>query len=267
MNKPTPRLLLLRLLMVAEANTLSASEAVLAGSIFGMTENSIRVTLARLIQADLAESIGLATYKLGPKAQKLGADVALWQTADKRTIKSDGSWIAVATGGLPRSDRKALRARDRALSLLGFRELDKGLYLRPNNLLGGVDVVRQRLLNLGLEDEAAVFKANDFDEVRQKKALALWSDMHLEKHYKEKSQQLTDWLSGLDELPSHVALREIFMLGDAGIRSVVFDPLLPAPLVDEDARQKYFETVRRINEEGRRLWFAFFEEAKSLESS
>jgi len=178
MNKPTPRLLLLRLLMVAEANTLSASEAVLAGSIFGMTENSIRVTLARLIQADLAESIGPATYKLGP----------------------------------------------------------------------------------------AVFKANDFDEVRQKKARALWSDMHLEKHYKEQSKQLTDWLSGLEELPSHVALREIFMLGDAGIRSVVFDPLLPAPLVDEDARQKYFETVRCINEEGRRLWFAFFEEVKSLES-
>ena len=260
MNKPTPRLLLLRLLMVADANTLSASEAVLAGSIFDMTENSIRVTLARLTQADLAEAAGPANYRLGPKAQKLGADVALWHTADKRTVKSDGSWIAVATGGLPRSDRKVLRARARALSLLGFRELDKGLYLRPNNLLGGINLIRRRLLDLGLEEEAAVFKASDFDDVRQKKALMLWSDMYLEKHYEEMSQQLTNWLEHMDDLPSHVALREIFILGDAGIRSVIFDPLLPAPLVDEEARQEYFNTVRRINDEGRRLWFAFFKQ-------
>lgn len=263
MNNPTPRLLLLRLLMVADANMLTASEAVLAGSIFGMTENSIRVTLARLTQADLAEVTGPANYRLGPKAQKLGADVALWHTADKRTVKSDGSWIAVATGGLPRSDRKVLRARARALSLLGFRELDKGLYLRPNNLVGGIDVVRKRLLDLGLEEEAAVFKANDFDAIRQKKALELWSNMCLEKHYERMSQLLNNWLKRMDDLSSNVALREIFILGDAGIRSVIFDPLLPAPLVDEEARQKYFNTVRRINEEGRRLWFAFFKDVST----
>ncbi len=264
MNKLTPRLLLLRLLMVAEANTLTASEAVLAGSVFGMTENSIRVTLARLTQAELAEAIGTANYKLGPKAQKLGADVALWNTADKRTVKSDGSWIAVATGGLPRSDRKILRARARALSLLGFRELDKGLYIRPNNLLGGIDVVRRRLLDIGLEEEAAVFKADDFDDVRQKKALQLWSDMQLEMHYENMSQQLNNWLKHMNSLPSNVALREIFILGDAGIRSVIFDPLLPPTLVNEEARQKYFNTVRRINEEGRQLWFAFFKDVSTL---
>lgn len=266
MNKPSPRLLLLRLLTVADKNTLTAAEAVLAGSVFGMTENSIRVTIARLTQADLAEAIGPAIYRIGPKAQKLGIDVASWHTSDKRIVKSDGSWIAVATGGLPRSDRKVLRARARALSLLGFRELDKGLYLRPNNLLGGINVARQRLLDLGLGKEAAVFKAYDFDSVRQEKALALWSDMQLEKHYEEMSQRLNNWLEHMDDLPYDVALREIFMLGDAGIRSVIFDPLLPAPLVDEAARQQYFSTVRRFNHEGRRLWFAFFKDANILES-
>lgn len=260
MTKPTPRLLILRLLTVAKANTITASEAVLAGSIFGMTENSIRVTLARLTQAELAEATGTASYRIGPKAQKLGSDVALWHTAGQRTIKSDGSWIAVATGGLPRSDRKVLRARARALSLLGFRELEKGLYLRPNNLLGGIDVVRRRLLDLGLEQEAAVFKADDFDDARQAKALELWSDMQLEEYYEKMSQQLNDWLRHMDKLPHKVALQEIFMLGDAGIRGVIFDPLLPTPLVDEEARQRYFNAVRHLNEEGRRLWLAFFKE-------
>lgn len=259
MDKPSPRLLLLRLLTVADNHTLSAAEAILAGSIFGMTENSIRVTLARLTQAGLAEAIGTATYRLGLNAQNLGNDVASWHTSNRKTIPSDDSWIAVATGGLPRSDRKMLRARDRALSLLGFRELDKGLHIRPNNLQGGIDSVRQRLLNLGL-GEATIFKACDFDTIRQSKALALWSDMHLEKHYKEMSQRLSDWLKYKETLDNETLLQEVFMLGDAGIRSVIFDPLLPEPLVNEEARQQYFDTVQHFNEEGRKLWLAFFEE-------
>lgn len=258
--QPSPRLLVLRLLTVANQSTLTAAEAVRAGALFDITENSMRVTIARLTKAALVEAVGSGIYRLGPKGQKLGADVAAWRTADSQLIESDGTWIAVTTGGLPRSDRKVLRARTRALSLLGFRELDTGLYLRPNNLSGGIETVRGRLLDLGLGEEAAVFKADVFDTVRQEKALALWSGMQLEEHYEESSQRLNDWLDRKDKLPRNTALREVYTLGDAGIRSVIFDPLLPAPLVNEVARQQFFDTVRRFNSEGRRLWYAFFKE-------
>ncbi len=257
---PTPRLLLLRLLTAADEETLTAAEAVRAGALFDMTENSVRVTMARLTQAGLVEAVDAAIYRLGAEGQKLGADVAAWSTADQRVTEWDNSWIAVTTGGLPRSDRKVLRARARALSLLGFRELDTGLYLRPNNLSGGVETVRARLLDLGLGEEAAVFKASAFDGVRQDKALSLWSDMQLEAGYKEISQRLHDWSAAKDTLPRDTALREVYMLGDAGIRSVIFDPLLPAPLVNERARQQFFDTVRHFDSEGRRLWYAFFKE-------
>ena len=258
---PTPRLLLLRLLTVADGKTLTAAEAVRAGALFDMTENSVRVTMARLTQAGLVEAVDSAIYCLGAEGQKLGADVAAWSTVDERVTKWDSTWIAVTTGGLPRSDRKVIRARTRALSLLGFRELDTGLYLRPNNLSGGVDTVRARLLDLGLGEEAAVFKASVFDSVRQEKALSLWSDMQLEASYKEISQRLNDWLATKDKLPREAALRDVYLLGDAGIRSVIFDPLLPAPLVNETERQQFFATVRRFNNEGRRLWYAFFKES------
>ena len=76
MNNPSPRLLIMRLLTVADNHTLNISEAILAGTVFGITENSIRVTMARLVQSELAEAIAPATYRLGPKAQKLGDDVA-----------------------------------------------------------------------------------------------------------------------------------------------------------------------------------------------
>jgi phenylacetic acid degradation operon negative regulatory protein len=146
----------------------------------------------------------------------------------------------------------------RALSLLGFRELDAGLYIRPNNLSGGVEGIRSRLFDLQLEPEAAVFQASHFDKDRQKKSLGLWAQMQLEAHYKKVSNQLSDWQKTQHSLDNETALRDAYLLGDFAIRNVVFDPLLPAPLVEESARQRFFDTVRQFNAEGRKLWYAFF---------
>lgn len=258
---PAARHLILRLLTVANNETLSIAEIIRAGRLFAIKENNIRVTMARLAQAQLVEAVDSAIYRLGPKAKKLGADVAAWEHADKRVMTWDSSWIAVTTGGLPRSDRKILRARTRALTLLGFRELDAGLYIRPNNLSGGVKGIRARLFDLELEPEAAVFQASQFDKDRQKKSLALWADMQLESHYEKLSKQLSDWQKTRHTVDNETALREAYLLGDFAIRNVVFDPLLPAPLVDEKARQHFFDTVRQFNTEGRELWYAFFTKA------
>jgi len=255
---PAARPLILRLLTVADKETLSIAEIIRAGRLFAIKENNIRVTMARLTQAELVEAVDAAVYRLGPKAKKLGADVAAWEHADKRVTAWDSSWIAVTTGGLPRSDRKILRARMRALSLLGFRELDAGLYIRPNNLSGGVEGIRSRLFDLQLEPEAAVFQASHFDKDRQKKSLGLWAQMQLEAHYNKVSNQLSDWQKTQHSLDNETALRDAYLLGDFAIRNVVFDPLLPAPLVEESARQRFFDTVRQFNAEGRKLWYAFF---------
>jgi len=51
----------------------------------------------------------------------------------QRVCEWNGAWIAVHSGPLGRSDRSASRARERALALVGLRELDRGLFLRPDN--------------------------------------------------------------------------------------------------------------------------------------
>lgn len=42
-----------------------------------------------------------------------------------------------------RSDRNVLRQRERALHMLGFAELDKDLYVRPNNLSPDMESFQQ----------------------------------------------------------------------------------------------------------------------------
>jgi len=257
---PNPRSLILNLLLGAGGEPLSVRSAVASCALFGLRENSVRVALVRLAAAGLVEAAGRGAYRLGPNAARLAADVATWREAGQRLRDWNGGWIVVHSGPLGRSDRTALRARDRALGLLGLRELDRGLYLRPDNLAGGVGAARARLFKLGLEPAAAVFVAQGFDEDREQRARTLWDGAALDRGYREARRRLDDWLASADTLELDVAARESFRLGNDAIRQLVFDPLLPAPLVDVGARHAFIDAVVRFDAAGQAIWKRFREE-------
>lgn len=254
---PNARRLILNLLGVAESGRLTVGEALAACALFDISENSVRVTLARLAQAGLVELAERGVYRLGPERRRIQEEIAGWRGTEDRLIAWTGQWIAASTGGLPRSDRKQLRARERALSMLGMRELDYGLYIRPDNLAGGAADVRQRLTALGLIEAVAVFRATDFDSAREKQAHRLWEGAALVEGYRQGEERLEAWRRSAGGLPLDVAARESFLLGDSAIRQIVFDPMLPAPLVDEAARHLFIEAVKRFDDEGRKIWMTF----------
>src|SRR6218665_302661 len=119
-----------------------AREAVAASPLFGIRENGVRVALVRLAATGMIEAAGRGAYRLGANAAGLAEDVSTWRVAEARVGAWSGAWIAVYCGGLGRSNRAALSRRDRALEMLGFRELDHECFIRPDNLVGGVAAVR-----------------------------------------------------------------------------------------------------------------------------
>lgn len=233
---------------------MSAREAVAACGLFGIRENSVRVALVRLTAAGMIEAAGRGCYRLGANATELAEDVSTWRAAESRVCEWSGAWIVVHCGALGRSDRSALGRRARALQLLGFRELDRELFLRPDNLAGGVATVRERLLKLGLDAEAAVFRASELDAARDARARALWDGPALTRSYRQTREQLEKWLSRADTLEPEVAARESFLIGGRAIRQLVFDPLLPDPLVDVAERRAFVDAVRRYDEAGHAIW-------------
>ncbi|MGB5520945.1 MAG: hypothetical protein WBM96_00115, partial [Polyangiales bacterium] len=108
-----------------------------AASVFDIAENSVRVAIVRLRAEGLLESPGRGEYRLGPSAQVVNEKIHGWRTISSRVRQWDGSWAAVFTADLSRTDRPALRRRLRALRYLGFEELKPGLFIRPNNLRPG----------------------------------------------------------------------------------------------------------------------------------
>ncbi|MBI3154412.1 MAG: PaaX family transcriptional regulator [Burkholderiales bacterium] len=307
---PNPRHLILNLLLGAGSEPLPARTAVAACALFGLRENSVRVALVRLAASGLVEPAGRGSYRLGPQAAGLAADVGQWRGSAARLRAWQGSWIAVhtppgapagvavegtaagarkaspgstgaATSGsartitpgsaraitpdgaraiTPGGARAARRTRERALRLLGLRELDRGLHLRPDNLAGSAAAVRERLARLGLDGDAAVFLARDLDPLRDKRARALWDGAALNRGYRATRQRLERWLEHAGRLPLADAARDSFTLGHDAIHQLVFDPLLPAPLVDADARQRFIDAVVRFDAAGQTIWKRFREE-------
>jgi len=261
---PTPRSLVLNLMLGTEARggaPLGVRELLAACAVFGVAGNSVRVALARGVAAGLLVAPRRGVYALGPRARPLADEVIRWRDIASQLRPWNGDWVAVHVGAAGRSDRAALRARERAFGLLGLAEFERGLHLRPDNLAGGVAALRARLRALLPDgtDGGTVFAIRDLSPADAARAGALWDAEALDATYRDATAQLAAWLDDADALPLERAAREVFGLGNDAIRRVVFDPLLPAPLVDAGARARFITTVVRFDDAGRAIWQRFLE--------
>jgi phenylacetic acid degradation operon negative regulatory protein len=250
----TAKSIVLDLLSAARPRQVSARELIAACRLFGVGENSVRVALARLSAAGTVDATARGAYRIGAAGLSLTRQVVAWRDVERRVRRWDGGWVCVASAELRRSDRVGLRRRTRALRLLGLRELVRGLELRPDNLDGGVAAVRDRLHALGLEREAMVFRADGFDHGREARARALWDGEALSAGYRRRRARLVGWMARRERLSPEAAARESFLLGGEAIRHILFDPLLPAPLLDVGARRAFVTVALRFDAVGRRVW-------------
>lgn len=248
------RRLILKLLLAAEDEVTSARGLVRGCGLLGASENSTRIALARLSAAGMIESAGRGLYRLGPRALGLARDVARWRSGEARVRPWGGDWLLVHTGALGRSDRAALRQRERALALLGLRELERGLYLRADNLSEPLEQVRLRLRALGLAPEALICRAADLDAAHAERARTLWPAENLQQGYRAQTERMTQWATQADALDAEDAAREAYQIGDAAIRQLVFDPLLPDQWIDTGLRARFTEATLQFDALGHAIW-------------
>jgi phenylacetic acid degradation operon negative regulatory protein len=225
-----------------------------ACDVLGMSANVVRVALARLKRQGLCEATARGSYRLGPAALPLEREVQRWRAVEEGLVRWSGGWIAVHSAAVPKSDRAAALKRERALRLLGFRELADDLHVRPDNLAGGAAALRLRLAELGLDPREPVFRIEELDEELQRRALALWDAPALERRYRSMTAKLADEAARLPAIELRHAARRAFLLGGDAIRLIVADPLLPRPIVDEALRAGFFAEMRRFDRLGRSLW-------------
>ncbi len=232
-----------------------------ACAILGVTANNVRVSLTRLKRRKLIEAIDRGVSRLGPAAKAVNDEVRAWRHIETLVSSWDGSWIAVHSGALPRSERSATKTQQRAFRLLGFRELSKDLHVRPNNLRRGVAATRMRLHELGLDARSLVFRLAELDGDAHGQAVALWDASGLAHGYRDMTTRLCEAEKELARAPLRTAAREVFALGGEAIRMLATDPLLPEPIVDAGSRRRLVEAMCRFDIFGRKRWQRVFADA------
>jgi phenylacetic acid degradation operon negative regulatory protein len=253
MRKVTPKSLVLDLLRVAEPRTIAVRNLVELAGLFGLTENSVRVAIARLAAAGTLESDERGSYRLTPQVAAVGRHVESWRLGERRVRRWNGAWLAIH---MPRGVERAVRAKSRRpLELVGFRQPLDGIWLRPDNLAESKTATLDKLERLGLEAGAQPFVATDFaaDQV------ATWSRSvflvdRLVRGYRQAQERLDASLTRVEGLPLERAAVETFLVGGSAIRVLAIDPLLPRELLPSDERARLTEAMLAYDVIGRRIW-------------
>jgi phenylacetic acid degradation operon negative regulatory protein len=251
-DAPSPRSLILELLSTLRRGTMPVAALLAAGEVFGLASGSLRVALARLLASGRVERDERGRYRLGPAAAPMQGAVGRWRSLDAQVVAWDGTWWGIhATASPPRSAR---RGHQQALRLHGFRPLTRELLLRPANLVGGIESLRERLSALGLAPGTLSFALTDLDPEADTRARALWDASALRRGYRDSQAELAASAERLPGLPQKEAMRESFLLGGRVLQQLVLDPLLPAEILDPGERHALVDAMRDYDRLGRTAW-------------
>jgi phenylacetic acid degradation operon negative regulatory protein len=254
---PSAKSLILDLLSTLRRGTMPVAALVQAGGLFGLADNNVRVALARLLAAGNVERDERGRYRLGPAAEPVNRQVGSWRRIGERVRPwAPGTWLAVHTAGLAEAGRDRNR-REQALRFLGFAELTPGLSLRPANLRGGVAGATRELHALGLDPAAIVCAVSGLGPDAEARARGLWDAAGLAEGYRRSLAALSESEHHLAGKSDGEAMVESFLLGGRVMRQLVFDPLLPDPIVPVAERDALVAALRGYDRLGRACWASF----------
>ena len=261
MHTPTARNLILDLLSTLRRGTMPVRALVEAGGLLGIEENNVRVSLARLYASGRIERDERGRYRLGPAVAAISGRLRSWRDLGQRQRAWKGDWLAVHCARLGRGP--ARRRRERALELLGFRELSPGFSLRPDNLRGGLDSARAQLVSLATGVDATdtalgrVFLVRDLDPASDLEARSLWDAAALAEEARSSLVDLRESEARLASLDTNEAMVESFLVGGRVLRQLVRHPLLPAEILDPAPLSDLLDAMKHYDRLGRDAWSAF----------
>ncbi|MGV2980390.1 hypothetical protein ACERNI_09305 [Camelimonas sp. ID_303_24] len=253
---PSATTVVLDLLSARHGEPMSARDVCEGCVIVGHAEAVARVAITRLLRQKKILRQGRALYALNAAGRPLQRDVSTWRQRIDNVVAWSGDWVAVHDASVSRRDRTLLRRHHRALDLRGFRCWSGGLWLRPDNLRGGVMALRQDLGALGLAAGAQVLVARGFTPEQCAGIRALWDVRALAADYADRLRLLEDSGRRLQEMEPRAAARECLLLGRAQIGLMLRDPLLPAEMAPDAPRRHLVAALQAYQTRSRDIWRA-----------
>lgn len=251
-------------LLQASRGSVPVNAIVRVGALMGVSGNAIRVSLSRLVQKGMVVTDDEGNYRISSETSPMQELVQCWRLGEKRRVSWRGNWVIC---DLPRpAPAQSVRNRSTwALELLGFRRTPTHLWLRPDNLAGGIKTLREKLADLEIESNAELFIGSRFSEqALRHMQTKLWPIKKMSTRYQQLYRRLQKGMIQLNKKPTDTMLVNAFMLGNGVVRTLITDPMLPEEMQDPAPRIRLTNLMLKFDAKGRRIWESAVEGLKLI---
>lgn len=256
-DKTTPKRLLLSLLSSPGFKEIDVIYLIEWGKIFNIDPSATRVAVGRLAKQGYISSVSRGRYTIGPNGEMMARTARHWIDTEDRIGPWSGKWNVAHTAHLGRSNKTALRSRERAFRLNGFASPLAGLWCRPSNFKESLLQTKQRLTAMGLEPQAVFMNCDAFAGIETDELYQLWPIEITETEYLNVRQKMQASSAKLHSLDIIDAVRETFLVGESVIKQINADPLLPSEMINTQLRNEMINEMKLYNETGRIVWEKF----------
>ena len=257
-ERSKPSDVILDMLRSARSRRRSVQSLITAGALFGFPENTMRVTLSRLMARGMIDSPERGHYRLTRRTDALNDFVERWRLGEQRVRPwEEGSWLFAFDGNGKTSGMRPSSGDPRnswALDALGFREVLPGLPARPDNLSLSLPELRSLALSIGLRSSSLLVSGRPDGSSMEVEWLDRWQPQSLEADYLSALRRLEESAARLPDLPLDAACIECFSLGGEMIHRLAKDPLLPGSCIDVSARHLLWRRMLDYDALGKTIW-------------
>ena len=259
-NRNKPSAVILDMLRSARSRHRTARSLITAGELFGFSENTLRVTLSRLMTRGIIESPERGLYRLARQTDALNDFVERWRLGEARVRPwRAGRWLfAHMISGQPKGQATA---SEWALIALGFREVRPALFARPDNLALKTEELRTLAGGIGLSAGVLLMTGQPEGDPAPESWLQAWRPSELDDGYADALHRLEESARRLPTLASDRARLECFSLGGEMIHRLAKDPLLPMEFVNVQGREALWRATLDYDLQGKDIWASGKEEA------
>jgi phenylacetic acid degradation operon negative regulatory protein len=249
------RTLILDLVTTNQPPRYTIQQLLKGGEAMGIGASAMRTALSRLTREGQVENVERGLYGIGPQGRPLQSTLLSWRNHRSPPLGWNGAWLAAVIGAGDRADRTVWRRTLRTLRLRGFAEAEPNVWVRPDNITGGLDALRATLAATGGASGLLLLEATGLDPGRESEWRRLWNVPDMQARYKEMKRRMTKSTARLEKMALADAAAETLLIGRTGVRILHFDPGLPEELCPSVHRRAMTETMIAYNQLGTRLWF------------
>lgn len=223
---------------------------------FSISENSVRVTLSRLVSRGLIVADERGFYQMTTAYDPVRNWIDGWSKGEDRITEWNGRWFCIHP---PLKIRKTdWQQFGDAAQRLGFRVVEDRMWVRPDNLVLPRESISELVEAMsGVSDlvysSAIEVHANDIEL----KLELLWNRSALEQEYRRGINRLKKCMRRQKNPKSLEALRESILVGGEAIRLLALDPLLPDTMINKNLRIELDTTTKNYNALYREAWEVF----------